>query len=358
MLTPPKPNFADALRQADTIYRDHGVPETVSQRFFNRIHTRTTRVPTRRWTTVGIGIGIASCAAALALLILRGTSGKQEATSLTVAAGFSLAQPSKNLKYVVDKGGSLAIHNGDCEAIHHEFGITVKNRGRITIKHHPGGVRLLHGTADLSVDKRSPDQAPARIWVSHGRIDVLGTKFTIRQHKDGGDVMLHEGIIRFTGDDKQSRTLEPGDTLAWPLPAIKPAPIDPVDQRRPVQKARQVERRVRKRRQSQSDPTRLSPPSEPTVDKRGSVFDEVAKLRSRRQYHEATRTLRRALTSQRLSLSARERLSYELGAILTHQIMDVTQACKHWTAHNQRYPTGRYTAEVRGTQKRLDCQDD
>jgi transmembrane sensor len=68
--------------------------------------------------------------------------------------------------------------------------------------------------------------------------------------------------------------------------------------------------------------------------------------------------LKQTLGSTSLSATTREQLSYELGAILTHQLKDVAAACAHWKIHRRQHPASRYAAEVESAQARLGCQGD
>ena len=56
------------------------------------------------------------------------------------------------------------------------------------------------------------------------------------------------------------------------------------------------------------------------------------------------------------STATRERLSFELGSLLTYQLHDVKRACAHWDAHRRAYGNGRYDAEVRAAAERLACE--
>jgi transmembrane sensor len=211
-------------------------------------------------------------------------------------------------------------------------------------------VRVLSGEVTFSVDKRHSGEAPVRIDVSHGTIEVVGTRFTIRQRELGGDVALHEGVIRF-GD----KTLQAGESLQWPepapLPVVKaptpPPDVAPAPTPSPTPPAPQAERRMSAR-----------PRHEPAVIHETDaawLLEEVALLRSRSEYGEAVRLLQKGIGGLVLP-ATRERFSYELGSILTYQLNDAGGACAQWARHTAAFPTGRYAREVKSAQQRLQCE--
>ena len=56
--------------------------------------------------------------------------------------------------------------------------------------------------------------------------------------------------------------------------------------------------------------------------------------------------------------SARERLSFELGSILTYQLRARARACEHWARHVARFEGGRYEDEVQQAEATLGCGND
>lgn len=199
------------------------------------------------------------------------------------------------------------------------------------------GVELFFGAVTLDVNHDVVRAVPYRVRVSHGLIEVLGTRFTVVQRWDGGEVTLHRGSIRFTAQDGQTRLLAPGETLRWPL--APPA---------------SVKRAVRPR-------PRPAPPATPQVAQvpafeLEAFLERVAVLRSRGQYEEAVVTLAQALRSPHAA-GTDERLSFELGAILSRQLHDSGRACEHWRAHRERFERGRYESEIAAARSELRCAD-
>jgi transmembrane sensor len=97
-----------------------------------------------------------------------------------------------------------------------------------------------------------------------------------------------------------------------------------------------------------------------SVDDRGDIHvvqrahQPARVLRSRREYEAAARQLRQALRTQ--PPATRERLSFELGSLLTYQLRDARRACAHWAWHRGQYAPGRYQAEVQRAMASLQCE--
>lgn len=359
MLSTSKPSFADALRQADQALIDHGVPAAIERRLRNRLDERRRGSASR--LAIGIAITATMAAAVLFLFVFRG----ENTPPLALAtSGFTIENASQDLRYQESGSDGLILTQGTCEVVSAKFGIRITNTGKVAIQREHDGLRLVDGTASFSVKKRLHSQIPARILVSHGVIEVLGTEFTVHQREHGGDVLLHEGAIRFVAASGEVRTLAPGDSLSWPLPlatpAVPDAKIDPVSEPpvedNPPISAKPLHATERIPRRDASDPepeTKLA--AEPTVH---NVFAELAKLRSRGQYEQAAKMLRSAIGDGRTTASAGEQFSYELGAILSDRLHDKDAACAHWKIHTRRYNRGKYATEVESAQLRLGCTEE
>jgi transmembrane sensor len=77
-------------------------------------------------------------------------------------------------------------------------------------------------------------------------------------------------------------------------------------------------------------------------------------LRSRGHYEAAVQALTSALAED-LRAPTRERLSFELGAILSRRLADPARACAHWSRHRTQFPSGRYDEEILQTHVQLGC---
>ncbi len=168
MLTTSKPSFADALRQADQGIIDHGVPDAIERRLRKRLDERRSGSAFRLPIVIAMTATIS--AAALFLFVFSGESTQSQTVA---AAGFTIENASQDLRYSDSDG--LVITAGACDVVSAELGIRISNSGNVAIQSEQDGIRLRQGTATFSVEKRIHTQTPARIWVSDGVIEVLGT---------------------------------------------------------------------------------------------------------------------------------------------------------------------------------------
>lgn len=210
---------------------------------------------------------------------------------------------------------------------------------------------LLSGDVEVSVAKH-PE--PVRLRVSHGDIVVVGTKFTLRQRAQGGDVTLHEGAIHFVSAEG-THVVAVGETFAWPPPPAPPAEAalprpEPVPQPEPAPQPAPEPRPLLKR--SRPSAARAEPAVIRETDA-AWLLSEVETCRSRGEYAEAVRLLDKGLAGL-VSPATRERFSFELGSILTWQLSDA-RACAHWASHLGAFPAGRYAREVERAMERAKC---
>jgi transmembrane sensor len=223
-------------------------------------------------------------------------------------------------------------------------GVRVTSIRRTSLRRELRGIRVLTGEAEFEVQKRSAEAGPVRVLVSGGSIEVHGTRFTVKETGAGtGSVALHEGAIDFLDEAGVTHVLRPGETLQWPVPPPAAPLIDepaPLPQLQPV------------------------PPKEPrpaTADWRlfdqrvhaEAVITELGQLRKQGAWNDAVHLLERELN--RGAPDTRERLSFELGLILTWQIKDTASACAHWAQHQREYPEGRFDGEVDRAAASLGC---
>lgn len=206
----------------------------------------------------------------------------------------------------------------------------------------PGALVLRSGSVEVDT------KVPYAIEVAWGRVEVLGARVTVSVDGEQGSVTVHEGSAMFRASDGRALNLEQGRSLALPLPmppAIEAQPAAPVDVEEPV---RPLEPRV-----PRSPRVVIAPP--PALPSSEALLEELARLRSRGQYDEAVSRLIEALREERHP-STRERLSFELGAILTTQLQDTPRACAHWRNHAREFPSGRYEQEVSVARRQLGCE--
>jgi transmembrane sensor len=296
----------------------------------------------RRWR-LGAIAGTATLAAVGVLVAV---------TALRPAArlgDLEMTRRSDDLVARVD-GGLVAIERGAAALVDRPSGLTIETAGAVSLRRESRGVRLVRGRIDVTAAHRPAGAEPSAILVSDGAIEVMGTAFTVVQDAAGGRVALREGRIRFRATDGAVVGLRPGEALAWPLPATSPAaPAQPAAPQPPAPHAAPHATKPTPR----GAPARgaPAPADRPATDE--ALLDHIEELRSRHQFEEAARALRRALPAQPEPM--RERLSFELGSLLTHQIRDARRACAQWAWHHRHFPDGRYRDEVARARRSLGC---
>ncbi len=220
-------------------------------------------------------------------------------------------------------------------------------------------VRLFAGRVVLDVAHQTSWSTPARVLVSSGAIEIVGTRFTVNQRARGGEVALHDGAIRFV-DDAGTVMLSPGQVLVWPRSASPPQPdagtSTPGTSPSSASSAAASPSAASTSAASTSVAPKSSglPASAPVTSADASaLMRRVEELRSRGRYEEAAELLRQR--DEELPAATRERLSFERGSLLTYQRKDKARACAHWTTHVARYPNGRYRADVQQAVNHLGC---
>jgi len=313
-----KPDFVEALRRADAELEGRDLSVGAQRRLAAALEVRPRSGA--RWLA----------AAAVACAVVLGVGLWRWPTS--PLPGFTLTQASPDARYD-SAGDALELFAGKVEL--RGEGLTLWLEGAATVEREGAeSLAVRAGRVGFAVTKRP---GAFRVKVSHGVIEVLGTRFWVRQGEAGGEVRLEEGRIRFTQADGATMTLDAGATLAWPLPTppvTEPVPPEPEPETpglapgRPSAKGRSADT--------------------------GAVLAEVAELRSRRAYTQAVERLREAL-AQPLGPASRERLSWELGSIITYQLAQGAEACAHWARHLRAFPRGAYEVEVHQARSHLQC---
>lgn len=174
-----------------------------------------------------------------------------------------------------------------------------------------------HGWAVFDVEHR--DASPLRIGFDGGTIAVLGTVFSVFQDDARGHVELVEGKVRIDGSGGARHLLEPGGRFAWT-------------------------------RGESANPTPLRVlPRPAAVD---DSLDEVARLRSKREYRRA-RELVQTLRARASTAREREVLDYEFGTLLEAEHAPQADRCRHWRRFLGAYPSSRYAEAIR--KRTVDC---
>jgi transmembrane sensor len=348
-------DFRAALGEADRALEKYGLPPAADRRLRDRLAARgrgDDRAPEARrlWP-----LGLVAACAGIAAGVLVGSSwlGQRAPASLatgpvpTEAGGLLVQAPSHDLAFAgAPPSGDSAVEivRGQCTLIDRASGSSLAVSGPVRVIKEPHGIRIVRGRVAVAVKKRPAGAAPARVLVSHGAIEVLGTRFTVEQRDEGGTVSLHEGTIRFVTARGAFVALEAGESLSWPLAEPGASALLPRSQSKTPAGGERMKPAV----------TNRSLPVE-------ELLQRIATLRSRALFEEAARDLSAALARKAdYPAAARERLSYELGSLLTHQISDRARACAHWHAHTQTFGRGqpRYDREVKQAEETIGCRTD
>lgn len=268
--------------------------------------------------------------------------------------------PRQELLTVTSPDGRIALADGAWKFDEGQRLHVGSERGAV-LRREEAGLRVVEGVARFDVQTRAAGEAEVVVLVSHGRIEVLGTQFTVVQREDGGEVTLHEGRIRFRAEDGREAVLMPGESLRWPLPqlaevvpeapAAAPVPVAPEQQ--PEQQPEP--RAVPQRRAPVRAPEQRAGTPQPGVDVE-ALISELEVLRRQGKFEDAASRLQATLRRDLPSGTA-ERLSYELGSILTWQLRDAARGCEVWADHRQKHGSaGRYGAEVTRAERALGCR--
>lgn len=323
-------DFDSALQQADALLRARGMPRDAKLRLDARLFAR----PQPRLAMALVGaISVAVGFVVVAWLAPR---------PAPMVGGFTLTNEAVGHVRVTSEA---AVELGEGTAMTDELrGLTVSSVSASTLRRESSGVRLLSGRATFEVQKLASGKQPVRVLVSGGAIEVRGTRFTVTERGEGGEVLLHEGKIVFLDDEGREHVVSPGETFSWPLP--RPVPREPLDELEPLPP---LKPRPAPKPQTQEIDWR-------EFDRRvhaEAVINELSQLRRAAAWTDAVKLLERELS--RGAPDTRERLSFELGLIYTWQLKDPEAGCAHWVQHRAEYPKGRYGTEVERASLSLGC---
>jgi hypothetical protein len=315
------------------------MPAAAAARVRRRLDQRAR--PSRR---IGVTVLALAAAGAGAWLIARPQASSERSSSFVdgvEADGVETIVRSPDLQLSVDaRHAVLHVDRGSCTLRVRDWG-TVSLRAGSSLRRADDGLELSSGAADFAVDKRAPANGSTFVHVPQGSIEITGTRFSMIQSERVGSVHLDEGSIRFHAPDGRTVALVPGQSLAWPLPAEVAAAVEtaPAARDTTVNPVTAAQRKV--------------PSSQPGTD-RGGLVEQIAKLRAEGRYQELVEALGAAIGRERRALM-RERLSFELGAVLTYHLVANERACTHWAAHDRAFPGGHYAEEVADARKHLHC---
>jgi hypothetical protein len=223
--------------------------------------------------------------------------------------------------------------------------MTVQVWERAVVEADGGAVRLRSGQALFDVEPVRAGAAPVQIAVSHGVIEVVGTRFAVAQEGEGGHVDLFEGKIRFHALDGGVLDIRPGKRHRWGAEAIEVARADtPADAdigQDTIEVLPDLEDKPAGRRKSRAD-------------RAADIIERVGELRAERRYRDAIDVLREA-NRKRWDRRTAQSLSYELGELLRFR-GDRDAACEHLRGHQRRFPDGLYDDAIVRWLDMLDCE--
>ncbi|AGC45335.1 hypothetical protein MYSTI_04034 [Myxococcus stipitatus DSM 14675] len=334
-------DFRAELRREDSLRREQGMPVGVRARLGTRLREAREPRPAVAWHRRPVFWGLAT--AVMVAVVALGVFFPRAPGSRSLG-GLEVARASADLSAREEVEG-VEIQGGEAALVDVARGITLRNEGPLVVRREPSGVRLVRGRAEFSVTHRQVDDPPAVVLVSGGAIEIMGTRFTVEERGTGGTVTLHEGAIAFRRLDGEVIHVKVGQTLEWPVevPAPEPAPAPPApEQPQPL---------------ARPEP-KVAVPRAPAMRVRPSSVEEVLRelevLRGRREFEQAARYLEESMRKQ--PVATQERLSFELGSLLTYQLVDSRRACAHWDLHARQFRRGLYAEAVRRARETLSCE--
>lgn len=220
--------------------------------------------------------------------------------------------------------GALRVASDGCLA---GDGVRVSAWAPATLERAGDRVTVQDGEVMFEVEPR-PGR-PLHVLAGAIDIEVVGTRFVVRQRDGAGRVSLLEGRLRVRGVDGSEVALTAGQELAWP--ALRPVPAPPTSRRRPAS---------------------VAPPAADAG--LAELLAEVAALRREGRYQAAVARLR-AADAQAWSPRSRQLVSFEIGTLLERQLGDTAAACAHWRAHRERFPGGPRDEIVARSLAKLGC---
>ncbi len=343
-----KRDFVEALKGAEGAREGATLRQGAAHRISQQIQEgRGSRRKAARRRTLAIVLApVMAAAAALLVLVLKPASPE-------VGGGAPLQ--------VAESVGSQTVLPAGSRAVAQQQRLEVVSEQGAVLEREAVGVRMVEGVARFSVQRRAPGEPEVVVQVSHGRIEVLGTEFTVTQRSDGGEVTLHEGSIRFRAEGGAEVLLSPGETLRWPLPVVAeraplPLPIEdePSPEQAPVPETGPETVPETGPERPQVVQRRAPRQPAPAFDV-GAVIESVEVFRRQGRFEEAAGELEKALRRSLPDATA-ERLSYELGDILTWQLRDKEAACAVWAEHRARHGSeSRYAQEIARAERTLGC---
>ena len=296
------------------------------------------RYGTRQGTRIGVAVGAVLCTIAGSVFaVLRVPTDGGLNPCMHAHAGFVDVRASCTEPVTLAEGGDeVVVYPG------------------ASLERVRGGVRVRRGKASFAVQKRLAGST-LRVHVSHGVIEVTGTRFTVEQGETGGRVELTEGTIVFHDDDGDDVALSAGAVLVWPVehhdiepqpeaasqpalaavprPTPKPAPSRAATSARSVKPAKPPVA-VAEEEDEELEEDDEAPGTILTMEE---ILKRIAVLRQQKRLRAAVELL--VSQSQRGDITPAQmaRLSWEIGLFI-QETSDKATACTHWRNHARKYP--------------------
>ncbi|MCY1059433.1 FecR family protein [Nannocystis sp. SCPEA4] len=326
-----EPEVIAQIRAVDEALARRGMSpvasERVRQTLVRHAQARSLRARLRWWPMVAFAAG----AALMAVLLLdRREVAVHDAVARSepVAPARAVGEISAPLQPACGELGAGALQLGSDGCLAGD-GVRVSAWAPATLERVGDRVTVREGEVMFEVDPR-PGR-PLHVIAGAIDIEVVGTRFIVRQRDGAGRVSLLEGRLRVRAEDGSVVALEAGQELAWPAPVAPP--VSPAPRRRPP------------------PATVAAPASDAGL---AELLAEVAMLRREGRFQAAVDRLK-AADSAAWSTRSRQLVSFEIGTLLERQLGDTAAACAHWRAHRERFPGGPRDEIVVRSQARLGC---
>jgi len=292
-MTTPQPDFRRGLEALDEAVAQAPLPQTLHQPPWAR--------PASRRPAYFAGTVAAVMAVGLILIWPRpGPVPVDPDATQVVFSPASCAPATMTARLSLDKGCAIELPN---------FDLVIEALAVAQLEHTHRGFRVLQG--ELQFERSEAlESSPVQVWVSNGRLEVLGARFLVRQDRAGqGSVLAQQGRMRFVAPGQAPIVLRPGGTHRW--------------------------------RKSQPE----LPPARWSKERIDEEVAAASHARAEGHYDEARARLTKLLRAP-VGEPVAEIMSFELGGLLESKLGDPVAACGHWRAHQRRFPGGQYMKPV------------
>ncbi len=334
-----RPSFVDALKAAEAGLAEDALRPASARRIWRRLSTRQAAGAASPWFRAGAFVAAVAAGALLCMAWLHWGYGE-------AVGGFEVSSRSPGFESTVAQG-VVSVSGGEATLEDKALRLQVHVGQGARLKREAGGLRVVSGEASFVAQKRLPSEAPARVLVSGGAIEVIGTRFTVKQSGDSGELVLYEGVVRFVVSDGRIVSVLPGEAFRWPVP-----PEPPLQPPAPegvgaggADAGEELAAPPVVQVPSDDQPSRPQSAGDWSVHDRllraRVVLEEVPELRAKGQGRQALFRIRNALAHD-LPATTREQLSAWEAEILEEDLDQPEAACRQWREHLWLFPGGRY----------------